>query len=209
MQDENRSKRAGSALQMGAALVASLALFTACAGPKISGPTSGLPGANSLAPGLPTSTSLNPDIEQTVPVVIEGDTPVIGHMRIPALELDTDIYEGIELRNIAHGPSHWPGTAMPGENGNFVLAGHRVTQTKPFRNLDQLKPGDEAIVTTPQGRFTYRLTGTAIVSPEQTEIVEDKPGQATATMFACHPPGSAVERIVAYWRLDGTARPRA
>jgi len=77
----------------------------------------------------------------------------------------------------------------------MVVAGHRVTHTKPFRNVDQLKPGDEVIVTTYGQRATYRVSSTFVVSPDRTDIADPTP-TPTLTLFGCHPPGSARQRIV-------------
>ena len=62
----------------------------------------------------------------------------LGRIAIPRLGLDHKMMNGVTLNNIDHGPSHWPGLAYPGQVGNSVLAGHRVTHTHPFRNLDSL-----------------------------------------------------------------------
>jgi sortase A len=50
-------------------------------------------------------------------------------------------------------------------------------------------------------RWTYEMTGTEIVAPDAMHIVAQTP-EATATLFACHPKGSAAQRIVAHFRLD-------
>ncbi|MBV8160606.1 MAG: class E sortase, partial [Acidimicrobiia bacterium] len=57
------------------------------------------------------------------------------------------MFEGVGLDVLANGPGHWPGTAMPGDNGNAVVAGHRVTHTHPFLDIDQLQPGDQVVFT--------------------------------------------------------------
>lgn len=119
----------------------------------------------------------------------------IGTLEIPKIGLVTPIYHGITMRNIDLGPSHWPGTPLPGENGNTVFPGHRVTKTKPFRNIDQLVPGDQAIFTVNGVRSVYVMTGSQIVKPTQMEIVDPTP-TPVATLFACHPPGSARYRYV-------------
>ena len=67
------------------------------------------------------------------------------------------MFEGIRLTTLDRGPGHWPGTAMPGELGNVVVAGHRVSHNEDFRNLDQLVPGDEVIFNTATGRHTYHV----------------------------------------------------
>jgi sortase A len=119
----------------------------------------------------------------------------VGEIRIPKIGLVHPVYEGVTLTVVDHGPGHWPGSAMPGQLGNSVFAGHRVTHSHPFRNLDQLAPGDEILFTTDAGTFTYRMTKQEIVKPTDTWIVNPTPN-ATLTLFACHPPGSARERIV-------------
>ena len=123
----------------------------------------------------------------------------IGTIEIPKIGLLHRIMHGITMRNIDLGPSHWPGTAFPGEVGNSVFAGHRVTKTKPFRNIDQLVPGDRVFFTVQGIRSEYSVTGTEIVSPKAVHIANQTP-TPTATIFACHPPGSARQRIVV--RMD-------
>lgn len=97
---------------------------------------------------------------------------------------------------------HWPGTAQPGQLGNAVFGGHRVSHTKPFRNIDKLQPGDEVTFQTASGVFVYAVTSTEIVSPNAVWIINPTP-DATATFFACHPPGSTRQRIVVHLKLIG------
>ncbi len=47
---------------------------------------------------------------------------------------------------------------MPGQPGNSAIAGHRTTYGAPFFRLDELKAGDQILVTTRQGRFRYDVT---------------------------------------------------
>jgi sortase A len=119
----------------------------------------------------------------------------IGEIRIPKIGLVHPVYEGVTLTVIDHGPGHWPGSAVPGQAGNSVFAGHRVTHSRPFRNVDKLVPGDEIIFVMPNGTFTYKMTKQEIVKPTDVWIVNPTP-TATLTLFACHPPGSAAKRIV-------------
>ena len=68
-----------------------------------------------------------------------------GRLQIPAIEVDSPFLEGIRLSTLDYGPGHWPGTAMPGELGNVVVAGHRTSHNADFRRLDELvarRPGD-------------------------------------------------------------------
>lgn len=119
----------------------------------------------------------------------------IGRIEIPKIGLDHKVMHGISLRNIDLGPSHWPGTPLPGENGNTVFAGHRTTHTKPFRRIHELVPGDEIFFTVAGVRSRYTVTGHEIVTPDRVDIVNPTP-DPIATLFACHPPGSARYRYV-------------
>ncbi|MGI8758965.1 MAG: class E sortase [Acidimicrobiales bacterium] len=127
---------------------------------------------------------------------------VIGTIEIPRLDLAAPLHQGIELSTIDHGPSHWPGTALPGQPGNVVVAGHRVTKTKPFRHLDTLLVGDEVAFTVDGRRWVYRVTGHEVVDDDAMWITDQTPGP-TATLFACHPPGSARYRWVTRLTLEG------
>lgn len=171
-----------------------------------------------LEPPSPTSTTTTtpplPDLPVPGPIPLDAyqaepaDT-TIGHLRIPRLEIDEPLHQGMSLTVINRGPSHWPGTALPGQMGNMVIAGHRVTYSRPFYNLDLIKPGDEMIVDHEGETFTYVATRTEVVTPDAMWIADQTYG-FTATTFACHPKGSARERIVVFWQLvddDGVPVP--
>jgi len=128
----------------------------------------------------------------------------VGTIEIPKIGVSKSMYEGITLTTLDHGPGHWPGTAMPGQLGNVVIAGHRVSHDKPFRNIDKLVPGDDVIMTTADGSFDYKVTSTEIVNPDALWIVDQTPDY-TATLFACHPPGSTRQRIVVHLALAPNA----
>ena len=130
---------------------------------------------------------------------------VIGSIEIPKLGLAVPLNQGISLRSIDHGPSHWPGTALPGSpNGNTVVAGHRVTHSRPFRNIHTLVPGDEIFFVVNGVRSTFHVTGHEVVTPDATWIV-NQTQEPIATLFACHPPGSARYRYVVRAALVATS----
>lgn len=132
---------------------------------------------------------------------------VVGTIEIPKLGVVEEIQRGVTLTAINRGPGWWPGTARPGGLGNVVIAGHRTTYSKPFARLHELEPGDQVIFTTADGRFVYEVRGVITVPAEWVDIAAQSYAH-TATLFACHPPGSARERIVAKLRLlDDQGRP--
>ena len=148
-----------------------------------------------------TTTTTEVVVPLAEPTFIPSDSyavePVveIGTIEIPKIGLVHRAFHGVTLNNIDHGPSHWPGTAVPGQRGNTVFAGHRVTHSHPFRNIDQLEPGDEVIFAIQNVRSVYRVTGSMVVEPEAVWIA-DQTSEPTGTLYACHPPGSAAYRYV-------------
>ncbi len=128
----------------------------------------------------------------------------IGSLEIAKLGVRQRLMQGVTLRNIDLGPSQWPGTALPGQPGNMVVAGHRVTHSRPFRNIDQLVPGDQVVVTAQGVQATYRVASSFVVTPDRTDIADPTP-TPTLTLFACHPPGSARQRYVVKADLVATS----
>jgi sortase A len=129
-----------------------------------------------------------------------------ARIQIPAIGVDKIVVEGISLADLKKGPGHYPTTPLPGQEGNAAIAGHRTTYGAPFNRIDELKPGDEVIVTTIQGEFTYEVTETLIVGPKDVEVLEDK-GDNRLTLSACHPKYSARERIIVVSQLAPDEQP--
>jgi sortase A len=154
-------------------------------------PTTVAPTTTTTAALLPEDPGISASSEPTI-----GDDGSIGRLEVPKLGLDLPMLEGVELSVLDRGAGHWPKTALPGQPGNLVVAGHRVSHTHPFRNIDQLTEGDEVFFTGGNGsRFRYVVTGHEIVTPDAVWIVDPTP-TATATLFACHPPGQTTHRWV-------------
>jgi len=145
----------------------------------------------------PTSTTEPLPVPEPPPADAYAPTPIvdIGAISIPKIGLNHRIFEGITLTVINEGPGHWPGTAMPGKRGNTVFPGHRTTYSKPFGDLDKLAPGDEVIFDMPDGVYVYQVRETIIVLPTDLWVV-DQTETPTFTLIACHPKGSARQRIV-------------
>lgn len=150
----------------------------------------------------PTTTTIKLPQPSPPPANPYADVPVnqIGTILIPKINLASPVFEGVWLTVVDHGPGHWPGSAEPGRIGNSVFAGHRVTHTHPFLNLDQLAVGDQVIFAMPNGVFTYAVTSITIVLPTDIAIT-DPTRTPTITLFACNPKHSAAQRIVVKGKL--------
>ena len=115
---------------------------------------------------------------------------VFAIIQIPALGKDWKftVIEGTGLPQLATGPGHVPGTALPGAEGNVGIAAHDVTAGNPFLHLASLKPGDTVTITTQHcvvtyavNRLPYRVlyTDVGVLRPVGTEH--------TLTMITCWP----------------------
>jgi sortase A len=135
----------------------------------------------------------------------------VGIITIPRIGVEHVVVEGVSKADLKKGPGHYPGTPLPGQAGNSGIAGHRTTYGAPFNRIDELVPGDEITVATPQGQFVYNVVAAPgqppdgeapyIVKPTQVEVLEDF-GDNRLTLTACHPEYSARERIIVHAVLD-------
>ena len=119
----------------------------------------------------------------------------IGRIVISAVELDLVVFQGVDRATLKRGPGHMSWTPMPGQVGNTVLSGHRVTNGQPFFNLHLLVPGDEIEVETVTGIHTYVVRETLVVLPTDVWVTNTRPG-AWLTLTTCNPQFSARERLV-------------
>ncbi len=151
---------------------------------------------------IPTnySAELNDDSSYSTPDKIlypiypeEGDK--IGVLRIPVLKREIPIFQGTGTKELKKGVGHFIQSVLPGEEDNSVLSGHRDTV---FRKLYILDIGDQLLVETAAGIFTYEVNGIRIVhSDDKTVIVPTN--QAILTLTTCYPfnvIGNAPDRYI-------------
>ncbi len=126
----------------------------------------------------------------------EDINAAIGIMKIPKLDLKVAIGEGIDDKTLRYAVGHFEGTAMPGEKGNFAVAGHRsYTYSEYFNRLDELNVGDDIIVKTKKGEFTYKIYEKRVVEPTEVSVL-DKTKDATITLVTCTPIRVATHRLI-------------
>jgi sortase (surface protein transpeptidase) len=150
-------------------------------------------------------------------------------LRIPRLGADFErvLVEGTDQDQLAEGPGHYVGSAMPGQQGDLALAGHRVGKGSPFLDLDTMRPGDPIVVETATRWFVYRvlgdpatgsftgdpsgIPGQEVVDPTALQVISPTPDAAATapatgvylTITTCNPKYSARTRLVVHARLDG------
>lgn len=119
----------------------------------------------------------------------------MGELSIPKLKAVLPIFHGTDEDELAKGVGHFADSVLPGEKDNSVLSGHRDTV---FRKLGEVGVGDELIVTTEAGEFTYKVRKVRIVDADDRTVIVPKP-RATLTVSTCYPfdfIGSAPERYI-------------
>ena len=137
---------------------------------------------------------------ETKQAFMAGETAIgdpVTKISIPAAGLKpTVVVEGTGASALRAGAGHYPNTPLPGEEGNVSIAGHRTTYGKPFANLDHLKIGDEILLETPVGKYTYKVSRDPfVVAPTDFSVIAQTPGK-TLTLTTCHPKGSARQRLI-------------
>ncbi|SCE87044.1 sortase A [Micromonospora mirobrigensis] len=136
---------------------------------------------------------------------VEGK-PIAG-LYIPKLDKNWVVVEGVEQSDIRYAPGHYPKSAMPGEVGNFSVAGHRNRAT--FWRIDELDPGDDVVVEGKDIWYVYKVYKTRIVRPDQVEVVAPvpmepgvRPKEKLLTLTTCNPKFDNYQRLIVHAKLD-------
>jgi sortase A len=144
----------------------------------------------------PTTTTPVGAVPEPAPTTAApGEGAPEAMIEIPKIGVNKIVVEGTNTPDLRQGPGHYQGTPLPGQAGNAAIAGHRTTYGAPFYNLDALKPGDEIMVTTPQGSFTYKVTRSLVVSPSNESVLAAS-ATPELTLTTCTPRFSASSRLV-------------
>jgi sortase A len=126
-----------------------------------------------------------------------------GVLEIPALKLTIPIFAGTSELVLNRGVGWIEGTAMPGEDGNVGLAGHRDGY---FRGLKDLKLGDTIEVQSVDRTMRYRVSSLEIVEPTDVSVLDptDVPSITLVTCYPFYYIGSAPQRYIVRGTLDPT-----
>lgn len=132
----------------------------------------------------------------------------------PVNEDPLAIVSGTSPDVLRRGPGTYPDLAGPGEEGNFVVVGHRTTYGAPFYDIDDIQPGDLVHVTDTDGdRHTYEILegdsdvsdGVRLVGPSDLWVLDhdplDRGDGRYLTLISCHPRFSNAQRIIAFGEL--------
>jgi sortase A len=107
-------------------------------------------------------------------------------MQIPAIHVDAPVVQGDGWEQLKKGIAQHIGSANPGMTGNLVVSAHNDVFGQLFKDLDQLKAGDEVVVFTADRTYTYVVSGTQVVEPTMVSVMDPTPN-ATLTLISCYP----------------------
>ncbi|GGJ88728.1 class E sortase [Pilimelia anulata] len=135
----------------------------------------------------------------------------VARLHIPRLAKKWVVVEGVAPKDIEVAPGHYPKSALPGQAGNFAIAGHRVKST--FWDLDDMVNGDPIVVETKTTWYVYKVARTKIVKPSAVEVVDPVPpgfaaGDKLVTITTCNPKWDNYERLIVHGALI-RSQPRA
>jgi len=132
---------------------------------------------------------------------------VIGKVEIPRIGLSAVVVQGDSQGILSRAVGHIPGTALPGQSGNMVIAGHRDSF---FRSLRKVHPGDRIILESAAAFYDYQVESTSVVAPTDLSVIQDS-GQRQLTLITCYPfswIGSAPNRFIVHARqIDSPPSP--
>lgn len=133
--------------------------------------------------------------------LINGYKP-IALIEIPSINLAQGLVEGISDDVLQYYLGHFENSAKPGENGNFAIAGHRVSDySEAFVNLYKVEIGDKINVKANKKNYVYEITENYIVSPDRVDVL-DNTEDATITLVTCTV--GAKERVIVKGKLVNT-----
>ena len=111
--------------------------------------------------------------KEFVPALLNGVAPVgypietgtsVAVLEVKDIDLRRVVVEGTKAEDLAKGPGHLVGSAIPGQPGTSAILGRSNRYGSAFARLDELKAGQVATVTTAQGEHTYEIIDSTVRS---------------------------------------------
>jgi sortase A len=163
---------------------------------------------NSPGGAAPNEAEIPANLRPLVQSLAQVPIPTPGPEQARALFIPTlwndpaPVVQGDGWEQLKKGVAQHIGTSNPGQKGNMVVSAHNDIFGELFRHLDQLKPGDEILVSTATRQWEYRVTGVQIVEPTDVSVMAmtERP---TLTMISCYPYLVDNQRIVVFAELTG------
>ncbi len=145
--------------------------------------------------GPPENRLIIPKLNLNVPLVQPSLTALLKE---DWPQVEKDIQKALE-----GGVVHYPGTARPGQAGNFFVTGHSSyypwaagNYKTVFARLHQLNVGDEYWVYYGGDKHRYTVIEKKEVSPSDISVLDQPMGERLATLMTCTPVGTTLRRLI-------------
>ncbi len=113
-----------------------------------------------------------------------ADTWPVARLTARSGAVDLIVLAGGSGRTLAFGPGHLSASAMPGEPGNAVIAGHRDTH---FQFLKNVQLGEQLMLESSKGlKHLYEVVGVDIVDSRKASLLLDTE-DAILSLVTCYP----------------------
>lgn len=110
---------------------------------------------------------------------------VIAIVSIPKVNIKYPVKKGTDPETLKKSLGYFEGTGLPGQVGNFCVAGHRNSSyARYFNRLDEVNKGDEVVVETRDEKFVYIVTKTMKIHENQTDILNTS-SKKMITLITC------------------------
>ena len=136
--------------------------------------------------------------------------PKIGK-NIPLIDIKQKKVEGLDelndifMKELENGVIRYPGSGIPGENGNSFIFGHssnfpwmKGDYNDVFSLLDHVEFDDEVVVYYGQEKHTYKIRTKNVISPGDVSVLKsnEKDDRSQVTLMTCWPIGTTLNRLV-------------
>lgn len=142
-----------------------------------------------------------PSDEEYASVLNLSGDGVMGQLIIPSIGVNLPIYHGVSDEALLKGVGHLPSTSLPvgGPSTHCVLAGHTgLPSAKILGDIDRLQEGDWFIIRVLGEDHAYRVTGSEVVLPAETQSLVTQEVKDLVTLVTCTPYGVNTHRLLVH-----------
>lgn len=145
--------------------------------------------------GPPEHRIVIPTLDLNVPIVIPSRASLLAE---DWKQLEEEIQKGLQ-----NGVVHYPGTAEPGQPGNFFITGHSSyfpwapgNFKSVFARLHELNVGDEYWVYYGGDRYRYVIQEKKEIRPSDVTVLDQPVNKRIGTLMTCTPVGTTLRRLI-------------
>lgn len=122
-------------------------------------------------------------------------------LRISKIKLEEAVKEGSTRGVLSSALGHVENTALPGEDGNCCIAGHRnYVFGKFFNRLNEVEVGDVIELETMDSLYKYEVVSIEVVEPEEVSVLEYADGK-NLTLITCTPFMVGTHRLIVHAKI--------